>query len=112
LKENGRGYTDRFYEMIGMDPSAFNYQTWRGPSPEMPLGHSPYDTPRNYGFYFGPQFGKRSGVWMMDPSGRKLEGAPLSDAVKAELPRWSTNRVEGPRLQTEGRIEDLSRAAA
>src|SRR6266705_2850812 len=24
------GYTDRFYEMIGMDRSAFNYQTWRG----------------------------------------------------------------------------------
>src|SRR5437588_2749862 len=30
------GYTDRFYEMIGMDRSAFAYQTWRGPSPEMP----------------------------------------------------------------------------
>src|SRR6266571_4846950 len=37
------GYTDRFYEMIGMDRSAFNYQTWRGPSPEMPLAHSPYE---------------------------------------------------------------------
>src|SRR5437764_739063 len=39
------GYTDRFYEMIGMDRSSFDYQTWRGPSPEMPLSHSPYDTP-------------------------------------------------------------------
>src|SRR3989475_2092245 len=42
------GYTDRFYEMIGMDRSAFAYQTWRGPSPEMPLPHSPYETPREF----------------------------------------------------------------
>jgi len=60
------GYTDRFYEMIGMDRSSFTYQTWRGPSPEMPLSHSPYDTPQNYGFYFGPHFGRRPGVWVMD----------------------------------------------
>jgi spermidine dehydrogenase len=31
------GYTDAFYNLIGMDRSAFNYQSWRGPSPEMPL---------------------------------------------------------------------------
>ena len=102
------GYTDRFYEMIGMDRSAFAYQTWRGPSPEMPLAHSPYETPGNYGFYFGPQFGQRpggggeGGVWVMDPWGRKLEGAPISDVTRAELLRWGTNRVDGPRPQTEG----------
>src|SRR6266700_486141 len=109
------GYTDRFYEMIGMDRSAFAYQTWRGPSPEMPLAHSPYETPGNYGFYFGPQFDQRpgggggrggggggGGVWVMDPWGRKLEGAPVSDATKAELLRWGTERVDGPRPQTEG----------
>ncbi len=44
------GYTDQFYEMIGMDRSSFNYQTSRGPLPEMPISHSPYDTLRNYGF--------------------------------------------------------------
>jgi len=98
------GYTDRFYEMIGMDRSAFHYQTWRGPSPEMPLAHSPYETPRNYGFYFGPQFGQRpgGGVWVMDPWGRKLEGAPISDVTKAELLRWGTNRVAFAGPQTEG----------
>src|SRR5438128_1364115 len=102
------GYTDRFYEMIGMDRSAFAYQTWRGPSPEMPLAHSPYETPGNYGFYFGPQFGQRpggggkGGVWVMDPWGRKPEGAPISDATRAERLRWGTNRVDGPRPQTEG----------
>jgi len=100
------GYTDRFYEMIGMDRSAFNYQTWRGPSPEMPLAHSPYETPRNYGFYFGPQFGQRpgggGGVWVMDPWGRKLEGAPISDVARAELLRWGTDRVAFPGPQSEG----------
>jgi spermidine dehydrogenase len=96
------GYTDRFYEMIGMDRSAFTYQTWSGSSPEMPLSHSPYDTPRNYGFYFGPAFGQRPGVWVMDPWRRLLEGAPVSDTVKAELLRWGTNRVDVPGPKTEG----------
>jgi len=102
------GYTDRFYEMIGMDRSAFAYQTWGGPSPEMPLPHSPYDTPRDYGFYFGPQFGQRPGVWVMDPWGRQLEGAPISDAARSELLRWrSGGGDDGPRPQIEG--DDASR---
>src|SRR3954466_5063611 len=96
------GYTSQFYDLIGMDRSSFNYQTWRGPSPEMPLSHSPYDTPRNYGFYFGPQFGQRPGVWVMDPWRRQLEGAPIAATEKAELLRWGTGRApfEGPK--TEG----------
>jgi spermidine dehydrogenase len=96
------GYTDRFYDMIGMDRRALEYQRWRGPSPEMPLAHSPYETPKNYGFYFGPQFDQRPGVWVMDPWTRKLEGAPLSDTVKAELMRYRTVRDDAPRPQTEG----------
>ena len=96
------GYTDRFYEVIGMDRSVLEYQRWRGPSPEMPLHQSPYAEPKNYGFYFGSQFGKRPGVWVIDPWGRKLDGAPLSDAVKADLMRWRTVRDDGPRPQTEG----------
>jgi len=96
------GYTDRFYEMIGMDRSALEYQRWRGASPEMPLDQSPYAEPKNYGFYFGPHFGKRPGVWVLDPWGRKLQGAPLSDAVKADLMRWRTVDDAGPRPQTEG----------
>jgi spermidine dehydrogenase len=96
------GYTSQFYDMIGMDRSSFNYQTWRGPSPEMPLNHSPYGMPRNYGFYFGPQFGQRSGVWVMDPWRRQLEGAPISATERAELLRWGTNRVPFPGPQTEG----------
>jgi len=96
------GYTDRVYDLIGMDRSAFEYQRWRGPTPEMPLSHSPYEEPRNYGFYFGSRFGQRPGVWVMDPWGRKLEGAPLSDAEKTELMRWRTVHEDLPRPQTEG----------
>jgi spermidine dehydrogenase len=96
------GYTDHVYEMIGMDRSAFTYQRWAGRAPEMSLGQSPYDEPKNYGFYFGPQFGQHPGVWLIDPWGRKLEGAPLSDIAKADLMRWRTVRDDGPKPQTEG----------
>jgi spermidine dehydrogenase len=96
------GYTDTFYKLIGMDRSAFAYQTWRGPAPEMPLPHSPYDTPAHYGFYFGPQFGVRPGVWVMDPWGRQLDGAPLPDAVKTELLRYRNGDDSAPRPTTEG----------
>ncbi len=92
------GYTDAFYNLIGMDRSAFDYQT----CVEMPLAHSPYDEPKNYGFYFGPQFGQRPGVWVIDPWGKSLEGAPLSDVVKAELLRWRNADDGGPRPGTEG----------
>jgi spermidine dehydrogenase len=96
------GYTSQFYDMIGMDRSSFNYQTWRGPLPEMPLSHSPYDTPRNYGFYFTPQFTGQTGMWVMDPWRRELEGAPISATERAELLRWGANRVPFPGPQTEG----------
>ena len=99
------GYTDAFYKLIGMDRSAFRYQTWRGLWAGMPLGQSPYDEPRHYGFYFGPQFGQRPGVWVIDPWGRNLDGAPLSDAVKTELLRWRNGGDAGAppaRPTTEG----------
>ena len=98
------GYTDAFYKLIGMDRSAFAYQTWRGPAPEIPLPHSPYDTPTHYGFYFGAQFGARPGVWVMDPWGRQLEGAPLTDAVKTELLRYRKGDDSAPRPMTEGDV--------
>lgn len=96
------GYTDAFYNLIGMDRSSFDYQTWRGPAPEIPLPHSPYDEPHNYGFYFGSRFGARPGVWVLDPWGRNLEGAPLPDAVKAEWLRSRNVAQPGPRPVTEG----------
>ncbi len=97
------GYTDRFYEMIGMDRVAFAYQTWRGPAPELPLAHSPYETPSNYGFYFGPKFGHGpgGGTWVMDPWGRQLDSITLEDHLMArytisrETVRTFLSPVEG-----------------
>src|SRR4051812_40154939 len=71
------GYVASVYEMIGMDRGALEYQKWSGPSPEMPLPQTPYGSSRNYGFYFGPKFGTDPGVWVIDPWGKRLEGAPL-----------------------------------
>ena len=98
------GWTAGVYDMIGMDRSHFEYQRWSGPSPEMPLGQTPYGQSRNYGFWFGPRFGQRPGVWVIDPWGRQLEGAPLSDDVKADLMRYRTVRDDGPRPQKEGDV--------
>ncbi|HJQ20027.1 MAG TPA: NAD(P)-binding protein [Gemmatimonadaceae bacterium] len=102
------GYTERFYETIGMDRRFFEYQKWRGPQPEMHLNHSPYGEPANYGFYFGPQFGQRPGVWVMDPWGRRLDGAPLTDAQKGDLLRWRSGpTTRDPRPASEG--DEISR---
>lgn len=102
------GHTDRFYDLIGMDRRTFEYQRWESPLPEMPLSHTPYDThPTQFGLYFGREFGQRPGVWVVDPWGRRLEGAPLSDEVKAELMRYRTVRNEMPRPRTEG--DEVSR---
>ena len=114
------GYTDAFYNLIGMDRSAFQYQTWHGPSAEMPLAQSPYDEPRNYGFYFGPQFGggggggQRSSVWVIDPWGKNLEGAPVTDAVKTELLRWrrgddAASRPTRPKTEGDAISRELDR---
>src|SRR5437773_886803 len=92
------GYTDAFYNLIGMDRSYFNYQQCA----ELPLGQSPYDEPQHYGFYFGAQFGQRPGVWVTDPWGTHLDGAPLADSVKADLLRSRTVDNPGPRPATEG----------
>ena len=101
------GYFASVYEMIGMDRGAFEYQKWSGPSPEMPLPQTPYGSSRNYGFYFGPKFGTDPGVWVIDPWGKKLDGAPLGDDAKAELMRYRTVRDDGPRPKTEG--DEISR---
>jgi spermidine dehydrogenase len=81
-----------FYDAIGMNRRALQYQTWQGPSRAMRLSQTPYDMlgeqPSTYGFYFGARFGRAPGMWLVDPWGKRLEGAPVSDATKADLLRW------------------------
>ncbi len=82
----------RFYESIGMDYRRFKYQTWGSSEPEMELSRSSYQKlaiePATYGFYFGSKFGQRPGLWMVDPWGRRLEGAPFPPRVRTELLKW------------------------
>jgi len=97
----------RFYESIGMNMPVLKYQSWSGISPEIPLAHTPYElvdsAPTTYGFYFGSKFGQRPGMWLIDPWGKKLEGAPISESARAELLKWHTGpKTPQKRPQYEG----------
>ena len=83
----------RFYDSIGLKTPKLQYQSWAGGAPEIPLSKTPYDMvgsePATYGFYFGAKFGRGgAGAWLIDPWGKKLQGAPISDAARADLLRW------------------------
>lgn len=88
-----------FYDLIGMDCTRFQYQKWGGDGKPLPLGQTPYvlsgDQPAAYGYYFGARFGQPNGLWLIDPWGRKLDGAPIPQATKDELLRWRSG-VQAP----------------
>jgi spermidine dehydrogenase len=85
-------FIGRFYDSIGLHAPRFDYQKWGSREPEMPLSKTPYDMqgemPKTYGFYFGQKFGQRLGAWLIDPWGKKLDGAPITLQQKAELLKW------------------------
>ncbi len=75
-----------FYQSIGIDWSQFRYQQWAGPDKAMEIQTAPYGVGGpSSGFYFGPKFGHPEGVWVRNPWGTKLTGAPISGQAKAEL---------------------------
>ena len=81
-----------FYESIGLKAPRLTYQTWAGPDPEFPLSQTPYQATGlqhgQYGFWFASKFGKTPGMWIMDPLGKNLAGAPISRASRSEWLRW------------------------
>ena len=85
-------FLGRFYDSIGLKTPRLQYQKWAGPEKEMALSKTPYDMvgsePATYGLYFGAKFGQKPGTWLIDPWGKKLEGAPISENARAELLRW------------------------
>jgi spermidine dehydrogenase len=85
----------RFYESIGLDWREFKYQTWRGPSPQIPLGTSFEDIKLPYGFYFGAKFGQKPGMWLIDPWSKNLEGAPIPASMRAEILKYRVERQHG-----------------
>jgi spermidine dehydrogenase len=91
-------FISSFYDSIGLKSPKLQYQSWGGSSPEIPLSRTPYDMvgsePASYGFYFGSKFGQSPGVWVTDPWGKKLQGAPISGTAREELLKWR----QGPQI--------------
>ena len=80
-----QSFIERFYQSIGLKTPRLEYQKWGSSDPEIPLATTPYLGSAPYGLYFGAKFGQPKGVWVTDPWGKKLEGAPLSAKLREEL---------------------------
>jgi spermidine dehydrogenase len=90
-------FIGRFYESIGLQSPRLDYQKWAGTAPEMPLSRTPYlSSSATTGLYFGAKFGQQPGLWLIDPWGKKLEGAPISAQARAELLRYQGLSAEQP----------------
>ena len=103
----------RFYDSIGLKAPKLQYQSWAGPAPEIPLSKTPYDMvgsePATYGFYFGAKFDRGgSGLWLIDPWGKKLQGAPISETARAELLQWRRGPLV-PEKRPQYHGDDISR---
>jgi spermidine dehydrogenase len=87
----------RFYDSIGLHAPKLNYQKWVGPEPGMELGRTPYDSAGlgrgQYGFWFGNKFGRKDGLWLIDPVGKEMRGAPVGPDARKELLRWFSGKA-------------------
>lgn len=71
-------FLTHFYDSVGIDPQQFQYQQNAG---SIATGVTPYtDDGSNFGFFFG-----ENGMWLVDPWGKKLAGAPIAAQAKREL---------------------------
>jgi spermidine dehydrogenase len=104
-----------FYHSIGLHAPKLSYQTWAGNDAEMTLGRTPYDSAGlsngQYGFWFDAKFGHQPGLWLIDPVGKKMQGAPVSEKTKSELQNWfsgvAVEKARFVRPKFEG--DDISR---
>ena len=96
----------QFYESIGLKTPKLTYQKWSGPAPEFPLCTTPYQAVGlqhgQYGFWFGSKFGSKPGMWLMDPVGKNLEGAPVPNQARLEWLRWLKHEDKFERPKVEG----------
>ena len=87
----------RFYNSIGLHTPRLQYQKWAGAEPEMVLGRTPYDSAGlnrgQYGFWFGAKFGRGDGLWLLDPIGKQMQGAPVAETTRKELQRWFSGKA-------------------
>jgi spermidine dehydrogenase len=71
---------------VKIDWPQFKYQGWSGSQPAVRLETAPYPVGgRTAGFFFGEKFDHPEGLWLIDPWGKELAGAPISDQAKREL---------------------------
>lgn len=102
-----------FYRSIGLENFWLDYQRWAGPGPEMPLSQTPYDQlgseGAQYGFYFGGKFGQNPGLWLVDPWGNKLAGAPIPAAAREDLLRWRLGPPVHPQPRPQAPGDAISR---
>ena len=81
-----------FYDSIGLKAPKLTYQKWGGDQPELVLSRTPYQAAGldhgQYGFWFGAKFGQKPGMWLIDPLGKNLQGAPVPQSTKVEWLRW------------------------
>jgi spermidine dehydrogenase len=96
--------TADLYASIGVDATKFEYQAWQDASPEIPVGRSFEHIRSPYGIYFGASFGKQPGMWLVDPWTKKLEGAPLTPSMRAEILKY---RELGASLPHEQKSHEL-----
>jgi spermidine dehydrogenase len=82
----GGTFLAEFYESAGIDWRQFQYQKWAGNGPELTIQTAPYPVGGSTSaFFFGTKFGHPEGLWLKDPWGKRLAGAPLPEQVKREL---------------------------
>ena len=75
-----------FYSSIGIEWSQFRYQKQTGFASKLKIEAAPYGVGgATSGFYFGSKFGHPEGIWVRDPWGTRLQGAPITDEAKREL---------------------------
>jgi len=79
-------FLEEFYRSIHIQLDGFRYQTWNGGQSEVRLGRTPYTSGgKTSAFFFGARFGEKEGRLLVDPWGKNLEGAPISETMRAEL---------------------------
>jgi spermidine dehydrogenase len=102
-------FIGRFYDSIGLHTPKLSYQKWSGGDAEMTLGRTPYDSAGlgtgQYGFWFGAKFGQKPGMWLVDPVGKQMQGAPVTENTRKELARWFSGKAaqeakfQGPKYE-------------
>jgi spermidine dehydrogenase len=79
-------FLSEFYDSVKIDWRQFKYQEWSGSQPPVKLETAPYPVGgRTAGFFFAEKFGHPEGLWLTDPWGKELAGAPIAEQAKREL---------------------------